>query len=156
MSSKFPRWLVFALVLPIALVLMFLWNHNPSPDPQMLQVHHGVWTDENGVPGNRIYFWTVSPSQTGPITAVEGRFRVKDFLKRKAADGVWNFENWAPLRLNVVFQDDASVAAVNPVDPDHLLIRFSKVVDELSKDDWHLHPDTLRLRRVVGEPCPPP
>ncbi len=149
------RFLMMLLAAAMLGVLVTLGACERSPNPQLLQAHHGVWTDENGVPGNRICFWTVTSSHTGPVTVVEGRVRVKDFLKRAAADGVWNFENWEPLRLNVVFQDGAWVAAVKPLGRDHLLIRFSKAVADLSTDDWFTHPDTLRLKRVADEPYPP-
>jgi hypothetical protein len=141
----------------VVVILVMFWDRQPSPDPRLLQVHHGIWTDENGAPGNRICFWQVIASPNSPITAIEGRVRVKDFLNRAAADGVWNFENWEPLRLNVVFQVGTYTAAVQQVDPNHLLIRFcpSSDVQELHKADWFAHPDTVRLTRVTDEPYPP-
>ena len=147
----------FAATVLAILLLMRLWDHQPSPDPRMLAVHHSVWTIENGSPGNRICFWTVTASQTSLLTAIEGRVRVKQFLNRAAADGVCNFENWEPLRLNVVFHDGAYTAALRQLDQDHLLIRvcLSSDVQKLHNVDWFAHPDTLRLRRVSDEPYPP-
>ena len=151
------RFLVLLLTAATLVVLLMFWDRQPPPNPQLLQIHHGVWTDENGAPGNRICFWTITGSQTSPLTTIEGRVRVKNFLNRAATDGVWNFENWEPLRLNVVFQDGAYTAALRQIDQDHLLIRFclSRDAQELHKADWFTQPDTVQLRRVSDEPYPP-
>ena len=132
------------------------FDSGSSPDQEALQQHLGIWTPEDGPPENRMIFWNVTKDSPVPGARVsEGRVRVKGLLGREAADGVWNYGNWEPLRLNVVFADGGYTAAVRRLDPDHLLIRFSADVRELIGDDVFKHADTMRLKRVPGEPFPP-
>jgi hypothetical protein len=148
-------WSGLALAVAVVLGIFALWGNEPSPDPRQLEVHHGVWTDEQGPPGNRICFWNVVVSKTGMFSVIEGRVRVNNILGKEEANGTWNFENWQPLRLNVTFQDGGYVAAVRQIDADHLLLRYSTDVQEVTSGDVFAHPDTIRLTRVRDEDVPP-
>jgi hypothetical protein len=155
MSSTPLSWSGLALAVASVIAIFALWGIETSPDPRQLEVHHGVWTDEQGPSGNRIYFWNVVVSKTGMFSVIEGRVRVKNILDKEEANGTWNFENLEPLRLNVTFQDVGYVAAVRQIDADHLLVRYTTDVEEVTSGDVFAHPDTIRLTRVRGEDAPP-
>ncbi len=138
-------------VIVFILVAVFLLEWPSSPDPQALHIHLATWTDENGPAGNRISFWEVTKSLSDEVTVSEGRVRLTNFLNRADAEGVCNYENLAPLRLNVVVGNVGYVAAVRQLDPDHLLMLFSTNVNDVTRPDWSADPRTIRLTRVPDE-----
>jgi hypothetical protein len=117
----------------------------------------GSWTDDRGEPGNSVQFSLVEvqmPNAPLGMAAYEGR---ATFCKLFGADevrAVWNYENFDPLRLNVVFADRGRVAAIRLLDHDHLLMRFVEHLSYWTGIDVFEGPDVVRLTRTHERPPP--
>jgi hypothetical protein len=137
------------LLLPLT---YFLVSRTSTEEPgrEELTAFFGTWTDEQGEPGNSIRFWEDFHDLPGMPSFIQVGEGHVTFIKQFGADraqATWNYENWRPLRLNIIVADKARIVPVRMLDQDHMLLRFLDPKDLSSRDDFD-SPETLRLMRI--------
>jgi hypothetical protein len=111
----------------------------------------GTWTDDRGEPGNSVRFSQVEvplPNVPLGMSAYEGRATFRKLFGADEVRAKWNYENFDPLRLNVVFADRSRVAAIRLLDHDHLLMRFVEHLPYWTGIDVFEGPEVVRLTRT--------
>lgn len=148
-----PRRVLAAAILACMLfpVAWCLYS-GTSRDETMLI--YGTWTDPNGPEGNNLRLYLLErklPNNPVPVMKVyEGKLALHKLLGHEDIETGCNFESIEPLRLSVFQLPEADFAAVKLVDANHMLIRFGKDLDALSRPDALAHPETLRLVRTAN------
>ena len=149
MSGHYRQWVIYCVTFAVVFPLVYFLMRNDGPD---LQRFNGTWTDPSGPAGNWVKFDLV-PSQgsTGPLRAMDGRVRYKNFNGWGDGRCGWGYESFEPLRLNLVQGAPYKFAAVNLIDDDRMQIRFGDDITVLSSPAVFNSSDTLVLERVLAE-----
>jgi hypothetical protein len=124
----------------------------PDPNAWQREAILGVWADPAGEPGNSVRIELVESSSPPPnplVRVLEGRvtFR-RQFGLAAESHAVWNYENYHPLRLNIVFPGHSRILAVRFEDRDHAWMRLVTGIDAASSPAVMDHPAARRLSRL--------
>lgn len=114
----------------------------------------GTWTEPGGPPGNFVQIrLEPHPLETrfGTVTALDGRATfLSQFGAETQTSVVWNFENFHPLRLNIVFSQGAGAGflAVGFASQDRVRMRLVRDIGTAQRPDVLDHPDAKWFVRV--------
>jgi hypothetical protein len=144
---------VFLLALPVAWWLVGRIGEDSLSEEHAWERHAvvGAWTEEGGEPGNliRLALKESGSYWGGAVKTMNGKATfVKQFGLNQSEPVPWNYENFYPLRLNVVLSGHGQFLAVSFADRDHARMRLVSAIEEASKLDVLAHPSARNFRRV--------
>jgi len=147
------------LITTIVLTAVFFHflNQDGSPNHGDLQFFLGTWTEEGGEPGNSIRFGFVRSPGSDKVPLIEVYDGIVEFRKHfgeEKIEAAWNYGNYRPLQLNVIVSGKCKFAWIQPLDKDHLLIRFTLNIDDASSAAVFDSPDVKRLKRIPENAAP--
>lgn len=110
----------------------------------------GVWVPIEGKKDSYLHFWEEKKQMIGAVTAIEGRGEIQNCMGYEHLEFGWNYENWDPLRLNIVAKEMHTTAALKVTANGQMLVRFSDNIEDLSGPKI-FKTDTTKFNRKISQ-----
>ncbi len=133
-------------------VLSDLLGFAPIENPNQWQIRAivGAWVDDAD-PANIVRFEEVPAGYASPEAGIElreGRYTFTGAFGIPGVTGIWNYESFDPLRLNVLVGGEGHFVAVGFMDHDHVRMRLLDDIDAAASPDVLNGPSTVRFHRA--------
>ena len=120
-----------------------------SPNAWQVRAILGTWVDDAN-PAHIVHFEEVPAGYASPeagIELLEGRYTFTGVFGIPGLSGVWNYESFDPLRLNVVIGSEGHFVAVGFTDRNHARMRLVDGISTAASPDVLDDPATVRFHR---------